>query len=500
MHTVLRLLLPLASVLAALVPGAASAGDGQPQTGVTGQAIHKIQHIIIIMQENRSFDDYFGTYPGADGIPMQDGKPTVCVPDPVEKVCASPYHDPHDRNQGGPHAAAYAQTDIDGGKMDGFLKSLYMSRHKVCTDVNQPDCTRFFKEDVMGWHDAREIPNYWTYAQNFVLQDHMFEPVASWSEPAHLYMVSAWSAKCKDVHDPMSCENEIAQLPWDLKPREEEFAWTDLTYLLHKNGVSWAYYLSEGMEPDCADGEVRCTRQGQLLKVPSIWNPLPNFTDVHDDRELRNVRKLDDYFEAASTGKLPAVSWIVPDDAVSEHGPASIHAGQAYVTRLINAAMQGKDWASTAIFLAWDDWGGFYDHMAPPQVDQNGYGLRVPALVISPYARRGYIDHQVLSFDAYLKFIEDDFIASQRLDPKTDGRPDPRPTVRETVSILGDLTQDFDFTQPPRKPLILQPDALPGPASLPDSVPPAAAPAAVTHVSRGTHKKGRSLGMLRGGL
>jgi phospholipase C len=290
----------------------------------------------------------------------------------------------------------------------------------------------------------------------------------------------------------MSCENEIAQLPWDLKPREEEFAWTDLTYLLHKNGVSWAYYLSEGMEPDCADGEVRCTRQGQLLKVPSIWNPLPNFTDVHDDRELRNVRKLDDYFEAASTGKLPAVSWIVPDDAVSEHGPASIHAGQAYVTRLINAAMQGKDWASTAIFLAWDDWGGFYDHMAPPQVDQNGYGLRVPALVISPYARRGYIDHQVLSFDAYLKFIEDDFIASQRLDPKTDGRPDPRPTVRETVSILGDLTQDFDFTQPPRKPLILQPDALPGPASLPDSVPPAAAPAAVTHVSRGTHKRGRS--------
>jgi phospholipase C len=159
---------------------------------------------------------------------------------------------------------------------------------------------------------------------------------------------------------------------------------------------------------------------------------------------------------------------------VSEHGPASIHAGQAYVTRLINAAMQGRDWRSTAIFLAWDDWGGFYDHVAPPKVDRNGYGLRVPALVISPYAKRGYIDHQTLSFDAYLKFIEDDFIGGERLDPGTDGRPDPRPTVRESLPVLGDLTQDFDFSQPPRQPMILQPDAQPGPASVPDPAPPAA--------------------------
>jgi phospholipase C len=119
--------------------------------------------------------------------------------------------------------------------------------------------------------------------------------------------------------------------------------------------------------------------------------------------------------------------------------------------------MQGPDWDSTAIFLTWDDWGGFYDHVKPPVVDENGYGLRVPGLVISPYAKRGFIDHQTLSFDAYLKFIEDDFLGGQRLDPRTDGRPDPRPTVRENVAILGDLAHDFDFTQPPRPPLILQP-------------------------------------------
>src|SRR5262249_15452197 len=113
------------------------------------------------------------------------------------------------------------------------------------------------------------------------------------------------------------------------------------------------------------------------------------------------------------------------------------------------------DWNSTAIFLSWDDWGGFYDHVVPPTVDENGYGLRVPGLVISPYAKTAYIDHQVLSHDAYLKFIEDDFLSGQRIDPKTDGRPDPRPNFRKNPTQLGDLVNDFDFTQPPRPPLVL---------------------------------------------
>ena len=131
--------------------------------------------------------------------------------------------------------------------------------------------------------------------------------------------------------------------------------------------------------------------------------------------------------------------------------------------------MQGPDWNSTVIFLAWDDWGGFYDHVVPPTVDQNGYGLRVPGLVISPFAKKGFIDHQTLSFDAYLKLIEDIFLNGQRLDPKTDGRPDPRPTVRESVSTLGDLLQEFDFNQTPLPPLILQINPRPGPASIPGS-------------------------------
>jgi phospholipase C len=131
--------------------------------------------------------------------------------------------------------------------------------------------------------------------------------------------------------------------------------------------------------------------------------------------------------------------------------------------------MQGPDWNSTAIFLSWDDWGGFYDHVQPPTVDQNGYGLRVPGLVISPFAKKGFIDHQTLSFDAYLKLIEDIFLNGKRIDPKTDGRPDPRPTVRENASTLGDLLQDFDFSQKPLPPLILKTNPSPGPASIPGS-------------------------------
>ncbi len=117
--------------------------------------------------------------------------------------------------------------------------------------------------------------------------------------------------------------------------------------------------------------------------------------------------------------------------------------------------MKSPDWNSTAIFLSWDDWGGFYDHVVPPAVDQNGYGLRVPGIVISPYAKRGFIDHQTLSSDAYLKFIEDDFLGGARLNPATDGRPDRRPDVREDEPILGNLESDFDFSQPPRAPVLL---------------------------------------------
>jgi phospholipase C len=427
-------------------------------TAGAATGIHKIRHVVVIMQENRSFDSYFGTYPGADGIPKG-----VCVPDPAKRDCVVPYHDTADRNAGGPHDHLDAVRDINGGRMNGFIAQARKGRHLACVaHVDAPTCSLApSSPDVMGYHDASEIPNYWAYARNFVLQDHLFESDTSWSLPAHLFMVSGWSAKCARAGDPKSCRPAV-QAPGS-PPGEAQnttgaipdYAWTDLTYLLHKDHVSWRYYVAKGDQPDCGDSAMFCAPVPQDSKTPGIWNPLPWFDTVRQDHQLSDVEPMRSFFDAARKGDLPSVAWLTPAQAVSDHPPALISAGQAYVTAAINAVMRSKDWSSTAIFLAWDDWGGFYDHVKPPTVDAQGYGLRVPGLVISPYARRGTIDHQVLSFDAYLKFIEDDFLHGQRLDPKTDGRPDPRPDVRENASILGNLVSDFNFAQRPRPPFLL---------------------------------------------
>jgi len=448
----------------------------QTAPGVRGeqiatQDIHKIKHVVVIMQENRSFDSYFGTYQGANGIPMQNGEPAVCVPDPRSRQCVKPYHDPNDLNRGGPHGQVNAANDIAGGKMDGFIAEARGGPQR-CADPNDPSCASA-RVDVMGYHDDREIPNYWAYAKNFVLQDNMFEPNASWSLPEHLFLISEWSARCMRQGDPMSCINALQNpgnppdfgrrranrmRPANRPSAPPDYAWTDLTYLLHKQHISWAYYVLKGTEPDCEDdAEATCVQRKQNARTPGIWNPLPYFKTVKEDGELNNIQSLDNFFSAARSGNLPSVAWICPSGDVSEHPPGLVSAGQAYVTTLINAIMKGPEWESTAIFLTWDDWGGFYDHILPPHIDDNGYGLRVPGIVISPYAKQGYIDHQVLSHDAYAKFIEDDFLGGQRLDPKTDGRPDPRPDVRENAAQLGDLRSDFDFSQPPRKPLMLNP-------------------------------------------
>jgi phospholipase C len=288
----------------------------------------------------------------------------------------------------------------------------------------------------------------------------MFGPASSWSFTAHMYMVSAWSATCPVAIDPMSCRP-------DANPEQEaRAAWTDITDLLHDAGVSWGYYVFEGREPDCVENEEwDCDPGPQSARTPSYWNPLPLFTTVQENGQVGNVQPVRNFFESLRRGRLPAVSWVIPGWNVSEHPLARISRGQAWVTTVVNAVMRSRHWRNSAIFVSWDDWGGYYDHVLPPAVDSNGYGLRVPGLVISPYARRGVIDHQTLSHDAYLKFIQDVFLDGQRLDPATMKRPDSRPVVRETLPLLGDVRTAFDFDQPPRRPLLLRtrpPDG-PGP-------------------------------------
>ncbi|HXW76555.1 MAG TPA: alkaline phosphatase family protein, partial [Candidatus Eremiobacteraceae bacterium] len=383
------------------VQWASPTDSGKPTADSGG--IHKIKHIVIIMQENRSFDEYFGTFPGADGIAMRDGVPVACIPDPDAHLCRRPYHNTLDKNKGSAHRHVDEITDVDDGKMDGFIRSAER-RGLSCNDPNSPDCPGGDDSDVLGYHDGADIPNYWTYASDFVLQDRMFEPVSSWSLPAHLYMVSEWSAKCAIPGVALSCTNNLdPPRPVDvfrsrtkgLPPIQPDYAWTDITYLLYMHQITWAYFVFPGTEPDCDDDMATCSPRVQRSDTPGIWNPLPYFADVKADGELGDVQDIGAFYRAAAAGSLPAVSWITPNGTVSEHPPGLVSAGQTYVTGLVDAIMRGPDWNSTAIFLAWDDWGGFYDHVPPPTIDQNGYGLRVPGIVISPYAKRGYVDHQV---------------------------------------------------------------------------------------------------------
>jgi len=424
--------------------------------------IFNIDHFIFIVQENRSFDNYFGTFPGADGIP--DG---TCIPDPKVQRCLHPYHDENFFDRGGPHNERASRITIDKGKMDGAVVALRAIGNACRFNPARPGCDQAIPgpngtPDVMSYHNAHEIPNYWTYAQRFTLQDHMFAPSDSWTLPAHLYLVSAWSATCHDF-DPMQCRSDQKfpgfnaadsgryWVPADGAPRP--YVWADITWLLHNYGVSWAYYVGKDscIRPPCSKPTEESTNP--------IMNPLPGFKTVQVTKQFKNVRPNTEFFDAAANGTLPSVSWVVPTLGVSEHPPDSIALGQEWVTSVVNAVMQGPpdQWLHTAIFITWDDWGGFYDHVEPIRIDENGYGIRVPGILISPFARRGFIDSQTLSFDAYLKLVEDRFLGGQRLDPLTDGWPDSRPTVREAAPQLGDLSQEFDFTQSPAPPLVLDP-------------------------------------------
>lgn len=433
--------------------------------------IFNLDHLIFIVLENRSFDHYFGTYPGADGLPRDaNGQFDVCQPDPETGVCHRPYHDTNFFDAGGPHGELGSHISIAGGAMNGFIKALRKIGNGCIKPHNAdfPPCVAATpgpqgQPDVMGYHTGRELPIYWKYARTFTLHDRMFAPTDSWTLPAHLFLVSAWSATCTDLEDPMSCSSDQHNpghgpnnpssrwSPPQGDPRP--YIWAPITWLLYRAGIDWRYYVGEGtcIAPPCT--ELKGTN------TAAVQNPLPGFPATVATGQLDHVRSNKEFMQDARSGNLPPVSWVMPVVDKGEHPPDSIEVGQAYVAGLINSVMEGprEQWLRTAIFLTWDDWGGFYDHVEPPVVDENGWGLRVPSLVISPWAKPDHISHQTLSYDAYLKLIEDRFLAGERLDPQTSGWPDSRPTVREAVEILGDLAKDFDFSQDPLPPLPLDP-------------------------------------------
>jgi phospholipase C len=405
-------------LLGALPLAATPPPRGQAPTSAAKQSkmpgIEKIEHIVWIIQENHSFDNYFGTYPGVDGLP-----PSTCLANlPGSRECVAPFHMP----AGAPpcdlgHQWEVVHAAYDHGKMDGFVWA-----------EGSPY--------TMGYYDERDIPNYWTYARHFALCDHFFSSLMGPSSPNHVFTVAAQSG---------GETNNIGTLK-ELKEflDDDGFTFDSMVTLFDKAGISWKYYVEAEAPPSGTESPSAMRLWFPQPTTFTLWNPLPGFKSIREDpKKMAHLVSTDQYFQDLKDGTLPQVSWLVPRFNDSEHPPEPIGPvaqGMWHVTRLINALMQSRYWDHTVIFLTWDDYGGFYDHVPPPFVDAYGYGPRVPTIVISPYARAGYVSHLIYDFTSMLKFIEERFDL-------------PSLTLRDTRAL--DMEDCFDFNQSPHPPLVI---------------------------------------------
>jgi phospholipase C len=378
----------------------------------------KIQHIVFIVKENRSFDNYFGAFPGADGS-------TSGMISTGERISLRRAPDRMVRDIG--HDWEDARRAMNGGRMDRFdlvrngnVRNDFLSMTQVL---------------------PADIPNYWSYAEHFVLGDRMFSSLAGPSFPNHLYTVASQSGGAYNNPNSLvwGCDAderttvEVVDASGAVSNKYPCFDFKTVADSLEARGVSWKYYApSKGQHG-------------------YIWSALDAIKHIRFSPLWQNrVVPFESFVEDAQRGSLPAVSWLIPDFADSEHPTVnafagttmnvSVCAGENWTTAQINAIMRGPDWASTAIVLTWDDFGGFYDHVPPPEVDDAGLGPRVPLIVISPYVKEGTVSHTVYEFASVLQLIED----------------------RHRLKALGtrelkanSLLDMFDFSQAPAPPLIL---------------------------------------------
>jgi phospholipase C len=231
--------------------------------------------------------------------------------------------------------------------------------------------------DTLSYYDDTVIPNYWLYAEKFTLCDEFFSALRGPSMPNHLYAVAAQSGG----------------LVYNVQKNEEAiYSFPSVVELLGGANISWTYYV--GGDP----------------AVESLWNPFPGFENYAGPSAVRpHLAKTAQFFKDLKRGTLPQVCWLIPNSQDSEHPPANIKTGMRYVTGLVNAVMKSAYWNSCAIVIFWDDYGGFYDHVAPTQVDQYGDGFRVPALVISPYSLSGVVVHTLYDLTSPLALLEQKF-------------------------------------------------------------------------------------------
>ncbi|MDV3244330.1 MAG: alkaline phosphatase family protein [Nitrososphaerales archaeon] len=407
-----------------------------------------IKHLVFIIQENHSFDNYFSAYPGANGIPP--GTKIPVNPNATSSMVEAPFHldattpiaivgdelapgvsDPMELNGSGgvspfhipsqvqvqmSSAWRAAQLSLNHGKMDGFI---YAQNQFV------PNGTL-----TIGHYDRSDLPYYYDYADNFVLDDAFFSSLLGPSLPNHLYIASGTSGGIIGDSGETLTSGGVGVGSLHL-------TWATLAQELTAANVTWNWY------------------NGQSIPVSgTVWNALPLFSYFQQHFQLLEAHDLvtQAFVDSLNNGSLPAVSWITPGGwhpagtpsscipvDVSEHPPSRLDCGMDYVAGLVNAVMQSQYWKDTAIVVTWDDYGGFYDHVAPPSVDAYGDGFRVPTLVISPWAKHGFVDHTTYEFGSLLRLAETVFNV-------------PSLTTRDAQA--NDMLNSFDFAQKPQPPLI----------------------------------------------
>ncbi len=373
-----------------------------------------IKRVIYVMLENRSFNNLFGKFPGVTGtttgVEYGNEKPLIPCPDWL------PGDLPHDR-------AAYLNC-VNGGTLDGFGTGIYGSTYAY---------TQF---------DEPQIPNYWLWAKEYAISDNFFASAAGPSYGNHYYFIAGQSGGVID--NPENIETRVdgdkKYKSWgcdaigddvfvfvkddqgNLTKHDTCFTFKTVGEQLSEIDVDWAYYSAV---------------PGQ---VGYFWNAYNGIANVfHTDMWHEHVRPVDRLVQDIEAGTLPPVTWVTPRFELSDHPPFSTGHSHNWITDIVNAVMRSPEWEHTAIFLTWDEWGGFYDPVLPPEVDPVGLGIRVPLLTISPYTRRGVIDDELGEFSTPLRFIADNW----GLDYLT-----PR------IANTHNFEHVFDFSKKPRPPVL----------------------------------------------
>jgi phospholipase C len=371
------------------------------QSGTTPNT--PIEHFIVVMQQNHTFDNYFGTYPGANGFPED-----VCVPVSLlhdKAACVAPYKITNEPISDLSHSDAIFAKQFQNGKMNGFVDTL--------NNLNQNGTLS------MGHYDGQDIPYYWNLADEYVLFDNYFSSAHTGSITNRMFWVSG-KAGAEYNRIP---EGGFGNIP-------------TIFDKLQERGISWKFYI-RNYDPTL---NYRKLKELDFLPPQIQWMPLLSFDRFLDNPELSSrIVNLNEYYTDLENGTLPAVSYVLLLGA-TEHPISDPGLGEKATQTMIQALMQSDSWKSSAFFLTYDDWGGWYDHVPPPQIDERGYGFRVPSLLVSPYARKGYIDHTLLDHTSILKFIETNWDI---------------PPLAERDAKANNFTSAFNFSTVPIQPVFI---------------------------------------------